>query len=37
MDCSKKEDKQWETIVDFTEIREGGIPLEEILMYLQNI
>lgn len=27
-------EEQWETVVDFTSIRKGGIPLEEVLSAL---
>ena len=29
-----EDDRNWETVVDFTEIRPGGIPAEEFLKYL---
>lgn len=31
------EEDGWETIIDFTEIREGGVPLTDVLEYLNKI
>ena len=31
---SPVEDEEWEAVIDFTKIRKGGIPLEELLSRL---
>lgn len=28
---------QWETVIDFTKIRKGGVPADEILQALENL
>lgn len=33
---SPVEDAEWETIIDFTKIRKGGIPAKELLSVLKN-
>lgn len=29
-----KDEEQWETVIDFTKIRKGGIDVDELLTYL---
>ena len=33
---SPVEDAEWETVIDFTKIRKGGIPAKELLSALKN-
>ncbi len=32
----KDESELWETVVDFTKLKKGGVPLKEILSHLKN-
>ncbi len=34
MNKEDEKDEEWETIADFTNVREGGVPLEEVLKHL---
>lgn len=34
MDKEDEKDEEWDTIADFTNVREGGIPFEEVLKHL---
>ena len=34
VDVDNADEGNWETIIDFTKIRKGGIPIQELLSYL---
>lgn len=33
----KNKKSKWETVVDFTKIKKGGVPVDEALKYLERI
>lgn len=37
VDLDEVDGKGWETVIDFTKIRKGGVPVEEVVKSIENL
>lgn len=37
VDLDEADGKEWKTVIDFTKIRKGGVPVEEVVKAIENL